>query len=285
MSAELLLACSSAICFGAAVVTSRFGLRSLDARAGAAVSIPTAAVLFIAAAPFTIDFSAATREAALIFAAVGLLFPALVTLLTFQSNRHLGPVVTSSVSSTAPLFALPAAALLLGESISPKAALASVGVAVGVWLLYSKRTERGVTAHKWALLLPVSGAMVRGLAQVAAKAGLMLWPNPFAASLIGYLISSLGVVAADRVARTAQTRWISGAAGWFVVTGVLNGAAVLLMYSALRSAPVSLVAPVIATYPVVTVILSAAAFREERISRNMLAGSIVVIASVGYLVS
>jgi drug/metabolite transporter (DMT)-like permease len=285
VSAELLLACSSAVCFGAAVVTSRFGLRSLDARAGAAISIPAATVLFIAAAPFTIDLSAATLAAAFIFAAVGLLFPALVTLLTFQSNRHLGPVVTSSVSSTAPLFALPAAALLLGESISPKAVLASLGVAVGVWVLYSKRTGREVSAPKWALLLPVSGAMVRGLAQVAAKAGLMLWPNPFAASLIGYLISSLGVVAADRVVRTTQTRWSSGAAGWFVVTGVLNGTAVLLMYSALRGAPVSLVAPVIAAYPLVTVILSAVAFRDERIDRGTLVGSAVVIASVGYLVS
>ena len=281
----LLFACASAVCFGTAVVVSRYGLRSLDARAGAAISIPSATVLFIAAAPFTVDLSGISVEAVAIFAAVGLLFPALVTLLTFHSNRRLGPVVTSTVSSTAPLFALPAAAVLLGEAVSPKAAVASFGVAIGVWLLFSKRTEFEVTAQKWALLVPLSGAMVRGLAQVLAKAGLLLWPNPFAASLIGYLVSSAGVVAVDRAARSPGKRRVSAAAGWFIVTGLLNGAAVLLMYCALQSAPVSFVAPIIATYPLVTVILSAVAFREERINRSMLAGSAIVIASIAYLVS
>lgn len=285
MNTALLLAATGAMFFGAAVVTSRFGLRTLDARAGAAISIPTAAVLLIAVAPLTIDFSAGTLRATLIFAAVGLMFPALVTLLTFQSNRHLGPVVTSSVSSTAPLFALPAAALLLGEEITPNASIASIGIAAGVWVLFSRHTQVAHRAPQWALLLPVSGALVRGLAQALAKAGLLLWPDPFAASLIGYLVSSVCVVAADRTGRASQQRWNSTGARWFIVTGALNGAAVLLMYGALRGAPVSYVAPIIATYPVVTVILSALVFRDERIDRTMLSGSAIVIASVVYLVS
>jgi drug/metabolite transporter (DMT)-like permease len=213
------------------------------------------------------------------------MFPALVTLLTFQSNRHLGPVVTSSVSSTAPLFALPAAALLLGEKITPNASIASIGIAAGVWVLFSKRLQVAYRAPKWTLLLPVSGALVRGLAQALAKAGLLLWPNPFAASLIGYLVSSACVVAADRTGRASQSRWRSNGARWFIVTGVLNGAAVLLMYGALRGAPVSYVAPIIATYPLVTVILSAFVFREERIDRKLFFGTVIIIASVVYLVA
>ena len=285
MNIALLLAASSSMCFGAAVVSSRFGLRVLDARAGAAISIPTATVLLVAVAPFTIDFAAATVRATLIFAAVGLMFPVLVTLLTFQSNRHLGPVVTSSVSSTAPLFALPAAALLLGEEITPNAVSASIGIAVGVWVLFGKRTHRAHRAPRWALLLPIAGALLRGLAQALAKAGLLLWPNPFAASLIGYLVSSAGVIAADRTGRAQEKRWTSTGAGWFIVTGTLNGAAVLLMYGALRGAPVSYVAPIIATYPLVTVLLSAVVFRDEWIGRRVLAGSAIVVASVIYLVS
>jgi drug/metabolite transporter (DMT)-like permease len=114
----------------------------------------------------------------------------------------------------------------------------------------------------------------------------LLWPNPFAASLIGYLVSSLGVVAVDRAGRAQEKkRWTSGAAGWFIVTGMLNGAAVLLMYGALRGAPVSYVAPIIATYPLVTVLLSALLFKDERIGPRVLAGSAIVVASVVYLVS
>ena len=48
------------------------------------------------------------------------------------------------------------------------------------------------------LLWPVSGAVVRGLAQVGVKAGLLLWPSAFAASLIGYVVSSATVVSVNR---------------------------------------------------------------------------------------
>jgi drug/metabolite transporter (DMT)-like permease len=281
----LLFACTSAICFGAAVVVSGYGLRTLDARAGAAISIPTATILFVIAAPFTIDTASASLEAVLIFAGVGLLFPALVTVLTFQSNHHLGPVLTSTVSSTAPLFALPAAALLLDEQITPHAAIASLGVAAGVWLLLRRRTGQAGRAPNWSLLLPLSGAIVRGFAQVIAKAGLMLWPNPFAAGLIGYLVSTGGVIAADRLARTGVNTPTAMSWVWFIATGVLNGGAVLLMYSALRAAPVSFVAPIIATYPLVTVLLSALLIKDERIDASRLIGSALVIASVVYLVS
>ena len=41
------------------------------------------------------------------------------------------------------------------------------------------------------------------------------------------------------------------------------GGAVLLMFAALSTSPVSMVAPVVATYPLITVFLSAAVLREE----------------------
>jgi uncharacterized membrane protein len=39
-----------------------------------------------------------------------------------------------------------------------------------------------------------------------------------------------------------------------VLIGVLNGLAVLLLYAALANGPVALVAPLVATYPLVTII-------------------------------
>jgi len=86
----LMLAGVSAICFGSALVTAKFGLRTVDARSGAAISIPTATALLVLAAPFALDVSGFTLAAALIFAAVGIFFPAVVTLLTFAANDRLG---------------------------------------------------------------------------------------------------------------------------------------------------------------------------------------------------
>jgi drug/metabolite transporter (DMT)-like permease len=275
----------SALCFGLGLVTSRVGLRTLDARSGAAISIPVATLLFAGAAPFALDLAGFSARATLIFAAIGVFFPALVTLLTFRSNEELGPTVTGAVSGTAPLFALLGAALFLGESVPAAAAVAAVGVGCGVALLSWNRhgVRRGFAGR--ALLWPFSGALVRGLAQVGAKAGLTLWPNPFAASLIAYSMSSATVIGADRLRRTGRARTTARSVLWFGLTGVLNGGAVLLMYVALTMAPVSTVAPVVATYPLVTLLVSAAVLRDDVIGPRVLAGALVMVAAIVYLVS
>ena len=273
-----MLAGVSALCFGAALVTAKFGLRSVDARAGAAISIPTATALLVLAAPFALDVSGFTLAAALIFAAVGIFFPAVVTLLTFAANDRLGPSVTGTVSSSAPLFALLAALLILGERIPARALVATAAVVAGVALL----SWRGGTLMRRALWLPVAGAALRGLVQVVAKAGLTLWPSPFAASLIGYSVSSVTVTLAAR----GRQRWRERSALlWFMATGLLNGLAVLLMYAALSAAAVSLVAPVVAGYPLVTVVLGAAVLREEALSVRTVAGALLIVGALAYLVA
>ena len=99
------LAAGSAPCFGLALISGRRGLRGVSARAGAAVSIPTAAVMLAAAAPFALDPAGWSLSAALMFAFVGLFFPGLVALLTLRSNAEVGPTVT--VRSRAPRRCLP----------------------------------------------------------------------------------------------------------------------------------------------------------------------------------
>lgn len=280
----LLLAVLSSLCFGVALITGRVGLRTLDARSGAAISIPTATLLFALAAPFALDFEGFSVEAALLFALVGLFFPAIVTFLTFRSNEQLGPTVTGTVSGTAPLFALLAAGLLLGERVPAQAAIASVAVVAGVGLLSWTRSPVRPGCVGWPLLWPISGAVVRGLAQVGAKAGLLLWPSAFAACLIGYCVSSATVIGASRLGRAERSRPTKQSIIWFAVTGILNGGAVLLMYAALSMAPVAIVAPVVASYPLITTMVSAAVLREEALTARMAAGAIITVAAIIYLV-
>ena len=131
----VVLAVLSSLCIGVALVTSKVGLRTLDARSAAAISVPSATLLFVLAAPFALDVSRFDRDAAIIFAVVGLFFPAAVTLLTFRSNALLGPTVTSAVAGSTPLLALAAAWLLLAEEVPPEAAIATAGVVAGIVIL------------------------------------------------------------------------------------------------------------------------------------------------------
>jgi drug/metabolite transporter (DMT)-like permease len=273
------------LCFGVALVTGRIGLRTLDARSGAAISIPSATVLLFIAAPFAFDAEGFTLLAALIFAAVGLFFPALVTILTFRSNEQLGPTITGAVSGTAPLFALLAAGLLLGEQISAQATLGCLAIVAGVAVLSWRQDAVRPGYSGRALLWPVCGAVVRGLAQAGARAGLVLWPSPFSASLLGYTVSSAVVLGTSRVGRSKRPPLTKHGARWFALTGALNGGAVLLMYGALSVAPVALVAPIVATYPLVTVLTSALVLREEPVTLRMAAGAAITVLATIYLVA
>ena len=285
MRTAVALAILSSLCFGVALVSGRIGLRALDARSGAAISIPTATVLFALTAPFAFDGGGFTVVAALIFAAVGLFFPGLVTILTFRSNEQLGPTITGAVSGTAPLFALLAAGLFLGEKVPAQAAVACLAIVAGVAVLSWKQGAVRPGIPGWSLLWPVSGALVRGLAQAGAKAGLALWPSPFSASLLGYSVSSVIVIGANQIGRPKRPQLTLRGVVWFALTGVLNGGAVLLMYGALSIAPVSLVAPIVATYPLVTVLVSAVALREEPLTLRMVAGAAITVLAMVYLVA
>ena len=50
-----------------------------------------------------------------------------------------------------------------------------------------------------ALLLPLAGALIRGVVPPIVKLGLEVWPSPLWACLIGYIMSSLVVLAVQRI--------------------------------------------------------------------------------------
>jgi uncharacterized membrane protein len=256
----------------------------MDARAGAALSVPTAAVLFVLASPWALDLSGFSAQAALVFAAVGLVFPAAVTILTFRATALLGPTITSSVSATAPLFAIVAAWLLLDERVPAQAATSALGVVAGVALLTWRAGEARRVQLGRALLWPLAGAIVRGLAQAGVKAGLLLWPNPFAASLLSYLMSTATVASVDRLRNEPRGRRTPAGIAWFMLTGAFNGGAMLLMYSALSLAPVWKVAPIVASYPLITALMGALFLPDEKLTLRVGLGAALTVGAIAWLV-
>ncbi|OGA23209.1 MAG: hypothetical protein A3I02_02975 [Betaproteobacteria bacterium RIFCSPLOWO2_02_FULL_67_26] len=279
----ILYAALAAALFGAALVTTHSGLKHLDAATGARVSIPTATLLFWLLAPF-VDLAGWQAAAIGIFALVGLFFPAAVTLLTFVANRRLGPTVTGTVGSTAPLFAVAGAALFLDEALGLRELLATCLIVLGSVALSKPHGAGTPERQRGAMWLPWSAAALRALAQVLTKAGLAFWPNPFAAALVGYTVSS-AVVWAATLGRQSRPKFDRHGTAWFAVTGILNGVAVLCLYRALSTGAVVVVSPIVATYPLFTLILGALVLREERMSGMLIAGVALTVAGVIVLVA
>ena len=106
MTLAILFAFASAACLGAGVVTTQFGLRTCRAVLRRGISVPAFTLAFLLLSPLLLVGEPVVWRGLPIFAAIGLVFPALLTLLTFASNRSLGPVVTSTLGNLAPLFAV-----------------------------------------------------------------------------------------------------------------------------------------------------------------------------------
>lgn len=282
----ILLPAAAALCLGTALVTSKFGLLAgMDARRGAATSVPSAALMFIVAAPWWLDTAGFSWAAVGAFALVGMFFPAAVTLLNFSSTHRIGPALTGSISGTSPLFSLLAAWLLLGEAPPARALTATLGVMAGVVLISWQRGAADRRISPADLSMAAAGAAIRGTALVLGKLAMTLWHSPLCAVLVGYCASACVLIAVDRSRRSGAAPAVDGRArAFFIVTGLLNGLALFSMYQALESLPVSIVAPVVAAYPLVTLALGAFVLRADRLSPPRVLGAITIALSIVWLV-
>jgi drug/metabolite transporter (DMT)-like permease len=264
--------------FGAGFVLTQFALRWMPPRLGAALSIPTSTFSFWCLAPFLIDPAEVDVKAAGLFAGVGLLFPGAVALSNFESNRLVGPNIAGAVGGLAPAFAVLLALFLLEERPRVLQLFGIVAIVAGVVLMY--RGQWAFTARgAWLVALPLAAAAIRGFVQPVIKLGLERWHNPIAAVVIGYTVSSMVLILAALSSRqTLERGFDRRGALWFAAVGLCNGSAVLSMYAALGRGPIALVSPLVATYPLVTVLLSAIFLKRERIDAPLIAA---VTATVG----
>jgi uncharacterized membrane protein len=281
MTAAILFAFASAIFLGAGVVTTQLGLRTVEPLAGAAISVPSFTILFLLLSPLILAGEPVVWRGLPIFIAIGLFFPASLTFMTFASNRALGPVITSTLGNLAPLFAVTLAVVLLHEPLRAQQSTGLVLAVAGAVIITVTRPRDLGHWRSWALLLPLGGALIRGVVPPIVKLGLEIWPSPLWACLIGYTVSSLVVLIVQRI-RTGSFVAEAPRSGlfWFAVTGISNGLSSLTLFAAVRNGPVTLVAPLVAIYPLVTVTLSAIILKHVAVTPRVVAGTLLAVAGV-----
>jgi drug/metabolite transporter (DMT)-like permease len=281
MDAGIVYALAASALLGTAMVLANVGLRYVDSLRGALIAIPATTALYWVLALFLLRADRFDAAALAVFVVVGVIFPAVVTLLGYESNRLAGPTVTGTLSSTTPLFAALGAVVFLGEALTPAVAAGTAAIVLGVVALTWRGSARPAAWAPWVIALPLAGAAIRGGALTTVKAGLALWPDPFVAALVGYTVSSVTVLVATRALPAAgRAPFDRRAVPWLLAVGFCNGMAVLATYAALARGKVSVVSPLIVTYPLFTVTLSALLLRAERIDARVLAGVALTVAGV-----
>ena len=275
------LAFGAAILFGLAIVAAQLGVRAVPTLPGAVVANASAALFFWLAAPWFWSAAGFSPQALSIFALVGLFFPATVTLLMLEGNRRLGPSLTASISGTTPLFTYIAAVALLGETLAVWGLIGTLVIVIGIAVLSGHGGARN--AHRLfsarSVAFPLGSAVIRALAHILVAFGLLSWPSPYAATLIAYTAST--VVVALILLLRGDSIPARLALIWFALSGLMNGVGLVAMYGAFRDGEVSVVAPIVATAPLVTLGVHVVLMRAERVTARLLAG--VVLTALGVI--
>lgn len=285
MSAAALLALAAAVCFAVALILTQYGLRTMPSWRSPLYSIGGSMIVAWVLAAFFVDAAGFNLKAALIFAGVGVVFPVAASILSVRSNEKLGPAVAGAVGNVTPLFAVLGAVVFLGEQLGWVQIAGLALVMAGVALLALRGGAGGRQWPLWVLLLPLSAAVVRGAVQPVIKTGLALWHEPLAAAAIGYTVSTVMILLL--VGRRA---WRAGPAHrsgvmWFTAVGMFNGAATFLLYAALGLGSISVVAPLVAIFPLIAVVLSLFFLHNERLHVIGFSGIVVSVVGVILLLS
>lgn len=272
------LALNAAFLFGLGIQFSRLGLSHLDSRSGTLIQIGTATGIYWLVSPWFVESWFWFQPAIILLAAIGIFRPFISGNLAMVGTKILGPTISSTMSSTSPLFGLALGVWVLGEDLGWQGALGTLAVMAGVAAL-SARGRINRDWPLWALMLPVAAAFLRVFAQLLAKIGLETIPSPFFVGLIGYSVSfgfalALHLAAKERPAlRTAGTQW-------FVFSGLSYGLAIFSVNTALSCGDLILVAPIIASQPVFSLLLGRFLFQETQIDRRAIIAIALVVPGV-----
>lgn len=280
MSSAAILALGAAFCFALALILTQFGLRTMPSWRSPLYSIGGALVVAWLAAILFVDWRSFNLDAALIFAAVGCIFPVVVSILAVRSNERLGPAVAGAVGNVTPIFAVLGAVLFLGERLGLLQLAGLAMVVGGVALLALRGGTGGRHWSVWVLGLPLAAALVRGAIQPAIKTGLALWPEPLAAAAIGYALSTVVIVFLVGRRALREGPAIRSGVLWFLAVGFANGTATFLLYAALGLGSITVVAPLVALFPLMGVVMSWIFLRGEQLHAIGLLGIVVSVAGV-----
>lgn len=279
---SVVLGLAAAALFGTSGMIARLGLYHADARVGSLLSIASTAGLCWLLSPWLLESALLDAAQPLmfvaVFAAVGLLSPGLSLLLAFEGSARLGATVSGTIASVAPLFATAGAVLLLGERPTQAVLLGTVAVVGGVITLsWRNLGGRHMKSPWWTLGFPLGAAVIRAAAQMTAKYGMAVALAPFSATLINFTMSLCLVLPLHYTTGGAPLSSASRRGKmWFLLTGLLNGAALILMYRALGLGKIIVVSPIVSTYPVFTMVMSMIVGTERLGLRGLLGVSLVV---------
>ena len=277
----VLLSLLSAFLFALGAQFQSLGLVHMDSRSGAAITISTSAMLYLLVSPFFLNLEYLLEPAILIFVLVGLFRPAVSANLALAGLKFLGPTLSSTLTSTAPLFAVGLGIIFLDEVLNFSIGIGTLVIVLAIMMLAKKDGKISSGWPLWALALPIGAAAIRALAHVLTKVGMEEIPDAYLAGLIGFVVSAIVTLIIHKSRRVSSTISLKNpGTKWFIGASACFSLAVLSLNTALYNGQVIQVIPIVAASPIFTLVLSIGIFRQEVITKRIVFAVFMVVPAV-----
>jgi drug/metabolite transporter (DMT)-like permease len=274
-----LLALTAALCFSLARVFLKRGLVSSTPLTAAVTGVAFTAVFVTVLAALTAPLSRLATWQILPFVAAGFLAPGMARLLVYVGVDRVGAARASSLSCTAPLFAIVLAVAFLGERPSWLVVAGAAFVVLGgVLLAQQGRAER--TWRRRDMLFPLAGALGFAGRDTISRWALGSFPYPTVAAVAATL-TSVVILAAFSARRSGDVHADARGMLFLALSGFLEALASLAVWGALAAGNVSIVSPLFNAQPVFTVLLTALLLRDlERVTWRIAVAAVIIVAGV-----
>ena len=220
----------------------------------------------------------------LIFVLVGLFRPAVSANLALAGMRFLGPTLSTTLTSTSPLFGVALGIFCLGEILTLPTAIGTIVIVLAIMILTKKDAKIETNWPIWALALPIGAAAIRAFAHVLTKIGMEEVPDAYLAGLVGFVVSALITLCINKFRRgTPSLPWRNPSARWFMAASCCFSLAVIALNTALHQGQVVQIVPIVAASPIFTLILSVTIFRRERITKRVIIAVLMVVPAVALI--
>jgi drug/metabolite transporter, DME family len=274
-----LLALITSVFYASALVSARAGMRYSTPTTVTLVSILMQNLLLWSAIVLTGGVHAVPLAGVLLFTLVGI-FQLGVRLLAYSGVEKIGASRSAALQSVSPLISAAIAIAILGEPTTLLIILGTVLVVAGIVLISWKSEGQLASFRFWHLLLPIGAAFLTGINHPIRRYVLTMANEPLFFSALMGTVSLGGFLVYLAVSPQSQRLvWNRSALGPFLATGVCETTSILLIITAISMGRVVIVAPIAASYPVWSLILSAVFLRDvESINWKVIAGILSVVA-------
>lgn len=275
------LALCTALSYAAANVSVRRGLRDSSAATATLVSLIVHAVVLGSAVVLTGGAPEVAALAVGLIATTGVLQTGM-RLWHYTGIEKVGTSRAVTLRSTHPIFSVIIGVTFLHEQATPAVLVGTFLVVSGI-IMTSWHVDEQISGFRWLhLLFPMVTALITGIVHPIRRYAMSIANEPlFFAALVGMISLLCFSSTLTFPAMRRRIVWNPNSLVPFIVAGVFETSAVLLMLTAFVNGPVVLVSPIAATSPIWTLLMSVVFLRDlERVNRYAVLGTVCVVAGV-----